>query len=213
MRPVALIAIKREGRSLRLMVWIAIVIVVVVDIGYVLLIGSQGTNPGGGPPSDVVSVGFVATYLALAAGLLWVSLFDRPRLVRLRPAMRAWCAGALLVLGGLALGSIGLPILVAGALATGVAVRSLAGQGAWVAASEAVAACLAVCVLVAGFEVTGRLIVCPAHGFSGGSGYNLVTGGYHWTCVDGRLDYRAGFCSSSGGGIDSNGKAFATNTC
>jgi hypothetical protein len=68
-------------------------------------------------------------------------------------------------------------------------------------------------VLVAGFEVTERLIVCPTHGVSGGSGYGLVTGGYHWQCVDGRLTFASGFCTSQGGGIDANGHAFTTSSC
>jgi hypothetical protein len=79
--------------------------------------------------------------------------------------------------------------------------------------TEVAAAVLAIAVLVGGFEVTERLIICPARGLSGGSGYGLISGGYHWTCVDGRLEFGSGFCSTSGGGIDANGHAFATNSC
>ena len=116
-------------------------------------------------------------------------------------------------MGILAVFSIGIPIVVAGALATGASIRSLAGLRVRGVITEVAAAVLAIAVLVGGFEVTERLIICPARGLSGGSGYGLISGGYHWTCVDGRLEFASGFCSSSGGGIDANGHAFATNSC
>jgi hypothetical protein len=131
----------------------------------------------------------------------------------MRPALRASAAAGLLVMGVLAIFSIGVPIIVVGALATGAAFRSLSGRQLPAVIAEITAAVVAIAVLVAGFEVTERLIICPAKGLSGGSGYGLISGGYHWTCVDGRLEFGSGFCSSSGGGIDANGHAYATNTC
>jgi len=197
-----------ESRASRRLVWIPIVIVVVTDIGYAVLIRSQESNP-----ADAYRVLFVAAYLALMAVLLGISMLERPMIIRVRPALRGGAAAGLLVLGVLAAFSIGLPIVVAGALATGAAVRSLTGRRLPAVVTEIAAALVAIAVLVAGFEITERLIICPAKGLSGGSGYGLVTGGYHYTCVDGHLDFRPGFCSSSGGGIDANGHAFATNSC
>jgi hypothetical protein len=49
-----------------------------------------------------------------------------------------------------------------------------------------------------GFEVSARIIVCPKTGSASGSGPGLVTGGYHYECVDGRLHMHSG--SWSGGG-------------
>jgi hypothetical protein len=83
----------------------------------------------------------------------------------------------------------------------------LPGRPLRVAASEAFAAALVVVVLISGFEVTQRIIVCPVSGSSGGGGPGFVTGGYHWECVDGQLHMHSGFCNSSGGTIDSNGNA------
>jgi hypothetical protein len=207
-RPMATGSSDRETRTLRRLVWIAIVIVAVIDVAYVVLIRFQQPNP-----SDASRVLFVAAYLALMALMLGISLSDRPLIVRLRPALRAGAAAGLLVMGILAIFSIGIPIVVAGALATGASIRSLAGLRVRGVITEIAAAFLAIAVLVSGFEVTERLIICPAKGLSGGSGYGLISGGYHWTCVDGRLEFGSGFCSSSGGGIDANGHAFASNSC
>jgi hypothetical protein len=198
----------REGRTVRVLVWIAFVIVLVTAFGYVLIIRAQESYP----PETFVAP-FVAAYLALMAAMLGVSLRQGRLAVRLRPVLRGGAAAGLVVMGALALMSIGILLIVAGGLATATAGMTLVGRHWSTFLYEAAAAFVALALLVAGFEATGRLIVCPAKGVSGGSGYGLVTGGYHWTCVDGHLDYRPGFCSSSGGGIDSNGHAFATNSC
>jgi hypothetical protein len=198
----------REGRTLRLLVWIAFVIVLVTAFGYVLIIRAQETYP-----PEAFAVPFVAAYLALMAGMLGVSLSERRLAVRLRPVLRAGAAGGLLAIGVLGLMTIGILLVVAGGLAAAAAVTTLVGRHWSTFLYEAAAVLVALALLVAGFEVTNRLIICPAKGVSGGSGYGLVTGGYHYTCVDGHLDFRPGFCSSSGGGIDANGHAFATSSC
>jgi hypothetical protein len=198
----------REGRALRLVTWIPFVIVLVTAFGYVLIIRAQESYP-----PDVFTVPFVAAYLVLMAAMLGVSLREGRLAVRLRPVLRGGPAAGLLAIGVLALTSIGLLLVVAGGLATAAAVMTLVGRRRSTVIYEAAAALVALALLVTGFEITERLIICPASGTSGGSGYGLVTGGYHWTCVDGHLDFRSGFCASSGGGIDSNGNAFATNSC
>ncbi|HXB03750.1 MAG TPA: hypothetical protein VNY77_02650 [Candidatus Angelobacter sp.] len=198
----------REGRTLRLLVWIAFVTVLVTAFGYVLIIRAEETYP---PEAFVVP--FVAAYLALMAAMLGASLREGRLAVRLRPILRGGAAAGLLAIGVLGLMTIGIVLVVAGGLAAAAAVMTLVGRHWSTFLYEGAAALVALALLVAGFEATDRLIVCPAKGFSGGSGYGLVTGGYHYTCVDGRLDFRPGFCSSSGGGIDSNGHAYATNSC
>jgi hypothetical protein len=197
-----------EGRASRIMVIGALALVLLTTIGYVALILGQSDR------SDVVTVGFVTIYMLLMASLLAITLRSGARAVALRTPLRAGAAGGLLVLGVLGAFSIGLPLIAAGALATGAAVRTLP-RPRWTPAaiSGVAAAVLAVAVLVAGFEVGGRIIVCPARGVLTGSGYLLVSGGYHWSCVDGQLNFASGFCSSGGGGIDANGHAFATSTC
>jgi hypothetical protein len=197
-----------ERRTLRLLLMIAIAAAVLDDAGYLVLITSQGSYP---PEAFVVP--FVAAFIALTAVMLAISLLNRPLVSRLRPPLRGGAAAGLLVLGVLGAFSIGLPLFIAGVLAAIAAVWTLADRRPPAVFSQIGAAALDIAVHLAGFEVTGRLIVCPAKGYMSGSGYALVTGGYHWTCVDGHLDYRPGFCSSGGGGVDANGHAFATSSC
>jgi len=104
-----------------MMVFAAFAIVLLTDALYLGLLMSQGDRP----PDAVFTVPFVVGYLLLMAGLLGISLLRRPRIVAARTALRAGAAGGLLVLGVLAAMSIGLALILAGALATGAAVRSV----------------------------------------------------------------------------------------
>ena len=202
----ALAASLPEGRVLRAMVWIAFAIVVITDFGYLLIIRAQESHP-----PDAFTVPFVAVFVALMAAMLGASLFGTPTLVRLRPALRAGAASGLLVIGVMALWSIGLLLVLAGALTAGAAVRSLAGFHLTAVASEVMAAVLVLVVLISGFEVTERLIVCPASGSGSGAGPGFVTGGYHWECVNGQLHMHSGFCNSGSTSIDLTGNV--TTTC
>jgi hypothetical protein len=176
----------REGRTLRWLVVVPIVIAVLDDIAYVALIASQ---PEHAP--DIFTVPFVATFIALMAALLALSLAGSPLVVTLRPALRAGAAAGLVVLGVLGAFSIGLPLLFAGFLATGAAIRTLAGGGLPAVTAEIAAAVLAIALLVVGFEVTARVIVCPTDGSSsGGSWPGIVTHGFSWECSGGRLHSR-----------------------
>jgi hypothetical protein len=187
-----------DTRAARFMAWFALIFALATDAAYLLLIAGQGRDR-----PDVVTVAFVASYLVALAALMAASLMRRWNAV-VRLSLRAAAAGGLLVLGVLAIFSIGLPLLIAGAMATGATVRTLRGPFLTAASLSAVAAAVvAVAVLVAGFEVTERLIVCPAHGSSGGGGTGLVTGPYYYDCVNGQLTFHSGSCSSSS--IDSNG--------
>src|SRR5258708_23454535 len=196
----------RAGRTLRLLVWIALVIVVVTAFGYVLIIRAQETYP---PEAFVVP--FVAGYLALMAAMLGVSLRPGRLAVRLRPALRGGAAAGLLAIGVLALMSIGILLVVARGLAAAAAVMTLVGRHWSTFVHEAAAALVALALLVAGFEATDRLIICPAKGVSGGSGYGLVTGGCHHTCVGGHLDFRPGFFAGRAAARDSNAPALAAH--
>jgi len=176
------------------MTWFALVVAVATCIAYTLLVRAQGGYGG----LDVLTVPFVTGYMLLMGVLLAVSL-QRALPVNLRMPLRAAAAGGLLVLGILALFSIGLPLVVAGAMATGATVRTLRGPHLTATALTAVAgAVVAVALLVAGFEANQRYIVCPAHGTYGGGGSGLVTGPYHYDCVDGRLTYSSGACHGPG---------------
>ena len=187
-----------DTRAARLMTWVALILVLVTDAAYVLLIRRQGAIA-----PDAYTVPFVVAYLLLLAGLLLASLMGLPRAAWRMP-MRAGATGGLLILGVLAIFSIGLPLLIAGALATGATVRTLRGPQVTRASVSAIAAAVvAVVVLVTGFEITQRVIVCPATGSSGGGGNGFVTGPYYYDCVNGQLSYHSGSCSSSS--TDSSG--------
>ena len=137
------------------------------------------------------------------AVLLTVSLMPRWT-VTTRMALRAAAAGGLLVLGVVAMFSIGLPLVIAGALATAATVRTASRQRVMLSSVSAVgAAMIAVAILVTGFEVTDRLIVCPEHGTMGGGGSGFVTGPYYYDCVNGKLTFHSGLCTS--GSSDSSG--------
>jgi hypothetical protein len=188
-----------DTRAARFMTWFALVFALATAAVYLLLILGQGDSP-----SDIATVAFVASYLAALAALLAASLLRRWSMV-VRLSLRAAAAGGLLILGVLAIFSIGLPLLIAGAMAIGATVRTLRGPLLGASSITAVAAAaVAVVVLVAGFEITERVIVCPAHGSSGGGGTGLVTGPYYYDCIDGRLSFHSGSCSSATS-IDSNG--------
>jgi hypothetical protein len=182
----------------RFMTWFGLVFAVATAAAYLLLkVGQRDTA------LYAFTVIFVACYLIAMAALLGASLMPRWS-AAVRLSLRAGAAGGLLVLGVLAISSIGLPLLIAGAMATGATVRTLRGPFVTPSSLSAVAAAaLAVVILVAGFEITERLIVCPAQGSSGGGGNGLVTGPYYYDCVDGQLTFHSGTCGSTS--IDSNG--------
>jgi hypothetical protein len=196
----------QEGRATNLLVWASIVLVVADVIAYLLLITAQGPGQSDMP----MVVPFVASYLALAAIVLRLSVVRQPLLVAWRPVLRASAAAGLLVLGVLAALSIGLPIFLAGVLAAIAAVRAVAGHQLRNAVlSQIAGAVIAVMVLVGGFEVTQRLIQCPPAGQSGGSGSGFLTAGYHYECVNGTLTYHSGSCNGTQA-ADANGNATST---
>lgn len=181
------------------MTYCAIAFALVTDALYGVIITSQG--PGA---PEVYTPPFVGAYLVLAAGLLALSLFGRIGPAA-RTAMRAGATAGLLVLGVVAAFSIGLPLMLAGFLAAGATVMavisshraaSLLGSGA--------AVLLAVAVLIAGFEATERLIVCPGTGTMAGGGTGFVTGSYHYECVNGQLSFHSGSCQGATS-IDASG--------
>lgn len=181
------------------MTWFALVVVLATDVAYLLVIRAQNVQDS--PTPSIVP--FIAAYLAVIAALLAASLL-RWLSPALRLPLRAGAAGGLLVLGVLSLFSIGLPLVVAGAMATVATVRKLRGPHLTSSSLWSVgAAVIAVAVLITGFEVTERMIVCPAHGSSGGGGTGFVTGPYYYDCVDGRLSFHSGSCGSTS--IDADG--------
>ena len=201
---------RQVGRGTAALIWGSMVLVLADLIAYLLLIRGQGDSP----PDSVAGVPFISGYMVLVVGLLWLAVLDLPRLAKLRPAMLAAAAAGLLLLGVFALFSIGPPLFLAGVLAAIAAITALARNPSGNAPLSVVAgAAIAVLVLVGGFEVTQRIIVCPPTGTMGGGGSGFLTGAYHYECVNGTLTWHSGECNSGSQGIDANGNAFATSNC
>jgi hypothetical protein len=186
-----------DTRSVQLMIWAAVILVVGTDAAYILLIRAQGAGP-----AEPLTVPFIAGYLAVVAALLMVSLLRLSR-PGWRMPLRGAAAGGLLVLGVLALMSVGLPLLIAGGLAAAATARTMSAPQTRATLSAVASAVIAVAVLLTGFAVSGRIITCPPTGSMTGGGSAFLTGPYYYDCVDGRLTFHSGTCSS--GAIDANG--------
>lgn len=174
-----------ERQLVRVLVWIAAAIPLVMDAVYLSLIRLQGESS-----PDVLTVPFVFGYLLVMAALLASSLLVRMNPV-MRGAFRAAAGAGLVVLGVLAAFSIGLPILVAGLIALAAFGLSLERWQVSLPVGV-VAGFVAVALLIGGFELTQRYIVCPESGESSGSGTGFVTGPYSWHCVNGTLTWKSG---------------------
>jgi hypothetical protein len=174
---------RSEGRAVRLLVWIPIFSLVVVAAGYVAIIRNDAERP-----ADILTAPFVVAYLGLMAALLAISVLDTSVVRGLRPALRGAASAGLLVLGVLGLFSVGLPILIAGVVATAGAVVTVASRPTAVAAVSAVVAGLvAVAVLLAGFEFVWHYLVCPSTGISAGTTAGIFVSSYSYECSYGHL--------------------------
>ncbi len=176
----------QDGRIARLLLIIAIVVAEADEALYLFVIFNQSPRA-----PDVLTVPFVASFIQLMAILVGISLLSSAAVVRLRPALRGGAAAGLLVLGVIGAFSIGAPLFLAGAVVLGVAVRTVSQTPALLSVLSAFAAALlVVALLVVGFEVTARVIECPADGSSGGSWNGFVTTGFSWECVGGQVQFK-----------------------
>jgi hypothetical protein len=172
-----------EGRAIRVLVAVPVVCLAALIAAYLAILKGQGDPP----TADVLTVPFVAGYLALMAGLLLVSLLNARWIVALRPALRAGPSAGLLLFGVLALFSIGLPIVVLAGFATAATVLTLVAKPSAAAIGMAVlAGVVSVALAVGGFEFAWHYLVCPPTGQSGGT-----TAGFFdsisYECNDGTL--------------------------
>ncbi len=161
---------------------IAFGLVVAVDALYIVVINAQGASAQPFIPR------FVGGFMAVMAALIVIALLPRPEIVSIRAQIRAAAAAGLLMLGIFSAFSIGLPLVVAGLL-TGFALsRTERRPRKGVARlSGLVAATLTVGVLIAGLDVTERLIVCPDSVQTFGSGSSLLSGSFQYECNNGQL--------------------------
>jgi hypothetical protein len=201
---------RQVGRGTAALIWASMVLVLADLIVYQVLIRSQGASS----PESAAVVPFVSGYMVLMEALLLLSMLDQPRLALLRPALLGAAAAGLAVLGIFAAFSIGIPLFAAGILAGIAAISALARRPSRNAPLPVVGAMvIALLVLVGGFEVTQRIIICPPTGTMGGGGSGFLTGAYHYECVDGKLTWHAGECNSGGQGFDANGNPLPLSAC
>jgi hypothetical protein len=166
----------------------AAVIAGTADVLYLGYVGSQGASD-----PQFLRVPFVATFIAVMA--MSAALSSRASAAPWRPLLLGASAAGLLLLGYFGIFSIGLPLLVAGALAFVGLIGSLsltggspADPGKAAAAGMAVGGTvLAVVVILAGFSLAERAIRCPARGMESGGGSGFLGGSYQYNCADGTL--------------------------
>ena len=130
-------------------------------------------------------VPFVASYLGLLAVCALVSATGSTASWRI--ALLGACAGGLVVLGFLALMSVGLPLFVMGLVSIAALVRAIKGAtNRGLATGVSIAGALvAVVVMLGGFAITERIVACRPGVVSGG-GSGFLAGSYSYTCQNGR---------------------------
>jgi hypothetical protein len=166
----------------------AAIIAASVDVLYLGFVGTQGASD-----PQFLRVPFVAAFIALMA--ICAALSSRASAARWRPALLGVAAAGLILLGYFAILSIGLPLVVAGVLASLGLINALGNarssgetSGRAAVATAAGGAVVAVVVLLAGFSLAELAIRCPASGMEGGSGPSLFGGSYQYSCDNGKLN-------------------------
>src|SRR6202165_1488852 len=195
---------------MRWLAGVAAIIAAVVDSLYVGIVVNQ-SNQGPRDPLGSTVI-FVATFIAVLAVTAALAAL-RPA-TAVRPALLGLSAVGLMAIGVVAIFSIGLPLILAGGLAFVALLSSLRQPRHPAGILKAGAgALLALAIFVGGFEATVRAIACPASGVETGSGSGLVSGPYHYTCVNGKLTVYPGACNSGGASYDANGSVTSVTTC
>jgi hypothetical protein len=149
-------------------------------------------NTQGGSNPQFLRVPFVAAFIALMA--ICAGLSSRASAARFRPLLLGVSAAGLILVGFFSIFSIGLPLVVAGVLASlglinglGPARSSGERSGKAAVAMAAGGAVLTVAVVLAGFTLTELAMRCPANGIETGSGSTLLGTSYSYSCDNGKL--------------------------
>lgn len=159
----------------------AAVAVVAIDALYVGLVRSQG----GPPPDNALVTPFVASYFALIALALAMSLLTP---VSVGVGLRGGAAGGLLVMAILTGFSIGVAVLIPALIAIAAAVVTVGGHPRRRSViSAGVGIFVAVAVLAIGLQIAWSYIACPATGQSGGTTASFFGQGASYECDNGVL--------------------------
>ena len=165
----------------------AAIIAATTDAVYLGTIEAQG-----GSASQFLRVPFIAAFIAVMA--ICAALSSIASAGRWRSFLLGVSAAGLLLLGFFAMFSIGLPLVIAGVLASLGLIKTLGDarssgerSGRAAVATAAGGGVLAVVVLLAGVSFTELAVRCPANGQEGGSGFSLLGGTYQYRCDNGAL--------------------------
>ena len=190
--------------------WLAVIAAVIAGVTDALYFGIVAGQGGHDPIRWRVA--FVATFVAVLA--ITAALASRGSASAWRPALLGLSTIGLLAMGYVGIFSIGLPLLVAGALAFIALLTSLRASRQPSAFLNAGAGALtALVIFFGGFEASERAIACPRTGFESGGGSGLLSGPYHYTCVNGKLTLYPGECNRGGATTDANGNVTSVSTC
>ncbi len=177
-----------------------------VDVLYVSVI-LQGATHG-----RTLRAPYVATFIAAMA--MAAALSVRPSASRWQVFLLSVSAIGLLAMGFIAIFSIGLALLAAGALgAIGLIGALIASRQPWGLLQAIAGGVTALLIFFGGFELTERVITCPAKGYASGGGAGFLSGPYHYTCVNGTLTLRPGMCTHGGASMDTSGRVTAVSDC
>jgi hypothetical protein len=170
--------------------WAGVGAAIIAATDDVLYLGTIATQQGSA--SQFLRVPFIAAFIALMA--ICAALSSVASAGRRRSLLLGMSAAGLILLGYLAMFSIGLPLVLAGVLAAlglikavGDARSSGQSSGRAAVATAAGGAVLAVVVLLAGVSFTELAVRCPANGQESGSGFSLLGGTYQYRCDNGTL--------------------------
>src|SRR5260370_21284087 len=75
------------------------------------------------------------------------------------------------------------------------------------------AALSALAIFVGGFEASERAIACAPTEGETASGSGLLSGPYHYTCVNGKLTIYPGACHPGAASYDASGNVTSVSTC
>jgi hypothetical protein len=180
----------------------------ITEVLYAVLVRGQDAGPVNPQP---LRAPFIAAFVALIAGASLLAAI-RP-LQPARAPLLGFSAIGFIGAGFLGAFSIGLPLVVAGALVVTAAAQSStpARRLSWVPVLTG--GTLAAVLLVVGLQLTEFPTACPATGYEGGSGSALITGAYHWHCANGQLTVAAGECHAAGARITPNGHVVEVTGC
>lgn len=168
--------------------WLALTAAIIAGVVDVVLLGDVGGQPG---PStgEVLRVPFVAGTIGLAA--IAAALAARQSAGAIRPVVLSLSTGSLLSIGFFGIFSIGYPLLLAGLLALAALGITTLQARTWGASLLAIAGVVAaIVIVVAGFEIAPRVVVCPPTGVESSSGQGLLGDTHSWSCDNGKLTTR-----------------------